>query len=698
MLTGLALCPAAYAAEDETKEKVDTTTAERDKVDILVTGLRPDDGQNQRADNGALGVKTLLDTPFSVAVIDEEDINKRQANSISQMFINDASVFSSAPAATTNWWGTQIRGLGVRNYYIDDVPLLLYWGGDFPLESIERVTALKGLTGFMYGFGAPGGAISYRTKRPTSEPMLTTEIGYRTNSVFYARIDAGGPLTQDGKLGYRVNLAGEKGTAYNQAGVNRLVGSLALDYTFNSALHWYATATYENSNLKHEPFQIYWSSYEGDTLPKVTYDYDKLNIDNSYYKSRTLAAATGLDWTFADGWSARMTYGYTSKLHHSNKMFVYMLNQAGDYEGYAYNFAELDQTHFLQAMVQGEFTTGPVRHEIVAGTSFQAYHSEFGLDDYHWGNDFNGNIYQDQTFRVTRSISYGTQGSPSEEQQRALFMSDTLHLGEHVQAMLGARYTRYKLLDLDGDATTDTGYKASALSPTIALIYKPVPYVSIYGSYVEAMEAGSRVGAEYANAGEVLGATISRQYEIGAKYEHQGLSLTTAAFRIERANTIDQIDDGVRRLTQDGLTLYKGIEANVSYRVTPRLRLGLGALHLDPSIQDVSPENENLRGNVPDGAAKWQAVGNAEYYVAAIPGLSLHGTVRYNGKAPTSDDNTLYIPAYTTANLGFQYQTQVCGQKVTFTGNINNLLNAKYWTQTNVGEGINGSLSARVSW
>ncbi|ODU81236.1 MAG: TonB-dependent receptor [Novosphingobium sp. SCN 63-17] len=695
MLTGAAACSGASAREADPTEDAGHSDAE-----IIVTGLKPDEGQNKVSQGGALGAKALLDTPYSVTVIDAEDIARRQANSIAQIFANDPSVFSSAPSGSTNWWGTQIRGLGVRNYYIDDVPLLLYWGGDFPLEPIESVTALKGLTGFMYGFGAPGGVISYRSKRPTAEPMLTTEIGYRTNSVFYVRADAGGPLTQDGRLGYRVNLAGEKGTAYNQSGVNRLVGSLALEYTFGPDLKWYATATYEDSNLRHEPFQFYWANYVGAALPRPTYDYGNLNVANSYYKGRTLATATGLDWTFADGWSARLTYGYTSKFHRSNKMFVYMRNQAGNYDGYAYNFAELDKNHFIQAMMQGELATGPIRHEIVAGASYQITDSAFGYNDkdYYWGNDFDGNIYQYQPFRVTRAISFGTNGWPSRERQTAMFLSDTLHLGKHLQAMVGARYTQYKLFDLDGNASVDSGYRTSTVTPTLALIYKPQPYVSIYGSYVEAMEPGSRVGGEYANVGEVLKATLSRQYEIGAKYEHQRLSLTLAGFRIERAATIDQVVDGARRLTQDGLTLYKGVEAIGRYRLSDDLKLGAGVIYLDPSIRNVSASNEDLRGNIPAGAAKWQLTGNAEYHLPAIPGLSLHGNVRHTGKSPTSDSNSLFVPAYTTANAGFQLDTLVSGRKVTFTGNVNNLFNAKYWTQTNIGEGINAALSVRLSW
>lgn len=124
-----------------------------------------------------------------------------------------------------------------------------------------------------------------------------------------------------------MNLTGEKGTLY----ANRWLGSLALEYQVSPDLKWYATATYEDNKLEREPFQIYLgtNTYIDTMLPKPTYDYSNLNIDNSYYKARTLATATGLYWKFADGWSAKATYGYTSKLRHSNKMFVYVTDSGG---------------------------------------------------------------------------------------------------------------------------------------------------------------------------------------------------------------------------------------------------------------------------------------------------------------------------------------------------------------------------------
>lgn len=679
---------AAVPADTETEASTSVTG-------VTVTGAKTT--LDEPAANGALGQRRLLDTPYSITVVGSEEIEKRQAVTIAQIFAHDPAVFSFATAGTTNWWGTQIRGLGVRNYYIDDVPLLLYWGGDFPLEPVESVQALKGLSGFMYGFGAPGGVIAYRTKRPTVAPLLTTELGYRNDSVLHAHLDAGGPVGQDGKLGYRLNLAGENGTAYNGAGVDRLIGSLALEYQISPDLNAYATLTAEHNNLKHEPFQVYWNVFEGGVLPRPTYDYDNLRVANSYYKSDTVAFATGLDWTLSDAWSVDLTYGYTRKKHRSNKMFVDLLNAAGDYRGYAYNFAELDQNHFGQAMLKGELESGPIRHEIVAGVSYMVSTADFGAG-YYWSNDFDGNIYRPQSFVVTRPIDFSTEGLPSEERQTAAFVSDTLHFGERWQAVVGLRRTRYELRDLDGDPAVDSGYRTSATSPTIALIYKPADYVSLYGSYVESMEGGARVSGEYANVGEVLGATVSKQRELGVKYAHGALGLTAAAFRVERANQIDSLVDGLRYLTQDGLTLYKGVEASGNYQVSRDLRLGLGAIHLDPTITDVSPQNQSLRGNIPAEAARWQVTANAEYAVPAVEGLSLHGDARYFGKAPAEDDNVLFIPSRTLVNVGFRYETRISGQRVAFTGNINNLFDKKYWGLGNIGEGINGALSAKVYW
>jgi hypothetical protein len=107
--------------------------AESEVEIVVVTGKKVDKGQNETTSNGALGEKVLLDTPFSVTVVDEADISKRQAASVAQIFVNDPSVFSSSPAGTTDWWGADpgprrtLHG-SVRYYgdaYFDDLHTVL---------------------------------------------------------------------------------------------------------------------------------------------------------------------------------------------------------------------------------------------------------------------------------------------------------------------------------------------------------------------------------------------------------------------------------------------------------------------------------------------------------------------------------------------------------------------------------------------
>lgn len=651
---------------------------------------------NQQAESGALGSKTILDTPFSITVVDADEIERRQVNSVAQLFINDPSISSATPSATTNWWGAQVRGLPVRNYYIDGVPMMLYWGGEYPLEPVENVEALKGLTGFMYGFGTPGGAISYTSKRPTDERLTSLAVEYRNAGVVGAHVDTGGRAGESQKFGYRVNLAGEYGEAYNSAEVNRTVAALAFDYRFTDDFQWFARFNYEDSKLEDEPIYFYWDMFQGDRLARPTYDYDNVNISGSFYEAESLNGSTGFDWNLGENWRANFTVGYSEKEHRSNKMFAYILNEAGDYEGNVYNFPGVTKHTYTQAVFQGEWNTGAIRHELVFGAGYQRGTLAYG--EFYWSHDFDGNLYERQDFRNTRDIDFSIGPLSEDERQKALFVSDTLHFSDQWQALLGLRYTDYELVDIDGDPTEENGYDTDAVSPTVALIFKPQPNTSLYASYVESLEGGGRVGGEFENRGDLLDATVSKQFELGAKFELERFSLTAAAFRVERANTMESVINGLRYLTQDGLTMYDGAEVIANFGVTDNLKVGFGATYVDGAIEDVSEDFADMVGNVPAGVAEWQVLGNVDYRFAAVPDLNVFGTVRYFDDAYYEDWNIVSIPSHTIATIGLQYGLNIGGQRAQLTANLNNLFNEKYWELNSLGEGINGSLGFKIHW
>lgn len=685
--------PATPPAEPAPSATADTTLpAVKVKATAATTlDLRKD------SSTGALGDKPVLDTPFSISVVSEQDIAARGARSIGQIFAKDASVYTPSNSYTTDWWGTQIRGLGVRNLYVDDVPLLLYWGGDFPLEAVESVTALKGLTGFMYGFGEPGGAISYQLKRPTGAPETTVTFGYRSPRLATAHVDTSHRVGDS--FGLRVNLATEHGTAYNAAEIDRTVASLALDKRLGASLLWETTFLHEDSKNTGEPFQFYLSSYDaagsGGVLPDVHYDYDKYNIDNSYYKTKTWLATTGLRWEVSPDWSLRWQLGFTRKDHEASKSFANILNRAGDYTGTIYAFGGRLDNLFTQAMATGRIETGPVRHEIATGVGLQRatdrWTSEFRFN----AADFTGNFYVDQPFRESRPFDYSLLPVSSKVNQLYTFVSDTLHFGPHWQAIVGLRHTRYDSEDLDQDPDT-FGYQVAATSPTLALIYKPTARISLYGSFVEGLEPGTRVpevsgsGDPYANRNQTLDATVSRQAELGVKLDGDMFDATAALFQINRANQIDAQRGTDIFLTQDGRVVYRGLELELNLQATRNLEVGAGATYLNAKIDRVSLGNEALQGNRPSNAPRWQAVVHTSYKLPAVTGLTLHGNWRYFGAAYVADDNLLEVPGRHVLNAGLGYDFSLMGRNATLHANINNLLNKKYWASGGWGAGNPG--------
>lgn len=644
--------------------------------------------------SGALGNKSILDTPFSIISVDGDEIRRRGAKTIGQIFANDPSVYTPSASSTTTWWGNSIRGLGASNYYIDDVPIALKWGGDFPTEVIDKVTVLKGLGGFMYGFGSPGGIISYQLKRPKAEDETSLHMTYSNPGRFIEHIDSSFNVGEE--VGVRLNIVNEHGKAYNESVADRQTFSLAVDKKFGDNLKWFNTLVYENNTIKSQPFHFYFDDLDvaGVSLPDVTYDYSNINIDNSYYTTYTRILTTGLDWKLNEQWDLQLQLGYSSKKQESNRSFVDLSNSAGDYAGYMYNFVNEDDNYTGQVMLQGNVSSLGIDHNIVLGLVGEMSKHKGG-NAYHWENDFNGNLYEEQKFQSTRTADFSLSAATEKIVQTSVFASDTLTFNEHWSAIAGLRFINYDNKDLD-NSDGDSSYDNQAVTPTFALIYKPNPSTSLYTSYVESLENVGRVGSWNANEGEVIDPTISKQYELGAKISLDRFGGSLALFRMEKADTREEFraDNTLPYLIQDGLSIYNGVELSAGYQFTNDLRLGMGVTYIDATIKGAS--NAETEGNVPSAVSKWQSVLTAEYNPGFIESLNLHANVRYSGDRYQSNANILKIPGYTTADLGFSYDFVALDYDMALTGNVNNLFNEKYWAggiESGMGEKRNFTFS-----
>ncbi|MCU4415087.1 TonB-dependent receptor [Acinetobacter sp. WU_MDCI_Axc73] len=646
---------------------------------------------------GVLGNKSVIDTPYSITTKTNEEIETRQTNSLGKIFVGDPSIVTQVNSYSSGWsTPVSIRGLDidVSNGYKVNGYSVSAWGGEFPVEVAESVSALKGLSGFMYGFSAPGGIINYQTKQPTEETLLNTKIGYRSAGILSAQLDAGGRVGEDKQLGYRLNVVKEKGETYNGSDADNTVTALALDYRILPNLVWKGEIIYQDRHLDNEASMFMFNLPDGVQLPKPIDGSDKHIVKGAFYTIHSALAQTGLYWQINDDWKAEVTQARTRNRNMVNKTFAYILNEQGDYSINQYQLGGDVIKDTSQVMVTGQFDTGPIQHELVFGGSFQK-RTERDADS-NWEADVgSGNIYQPQTTDYNKPISF-TQTPIGDTYQKEIFASDTVHLSEQWQAIIAGRYIHYN--------NQENNYQKEVVTPTYALIYKPVENWSLYASYVEALEEGQKVpavnnkGTEYVNANNYLNPTISKQYEVGTKYQQERWFASAALYRLEKMTIIDEIIDGALYKTQNGETVYQGFELMGGYKITPDLTINAGINLNDPSIEKVSEANIAYKGNRPSGASKIQAVVQADWNIPYLNGLSVHGDVRHFGDVYTGDENVLKLPDYTLVNIGGGYQTRISNKPVTFRADINNLLNKKYWMNSGAGEPITFVLSAKVDW
>ncbi|MET1083181.1 MAG: TonB-dependent receptor plug domain-containing protein, partial [Burkholderiales bacterium] len=212
-----------------------------------------DSGPNTSASTGALGDKPVLDTPFSIDVVDQESIENRQAITIGDVFKLDPSVTVFDDGYIGEASGIAIRGLqlDLLNGYKVDGLAIANWGSDLPVEHFQRIELLKGSGGFMYGFGSPGGIANFVLKRPTNEPLRSVTVGYMNDATLKGQVDLGGRFGEDNMFGYRINAVQEQGDTFvNDGGyIRRTSGIAAIDWRITPDLVFQADGLFQKRRV-----------------------------------------------------------------------------------------------------------------------------------------------------------------------------------------------------------------------------------------------------------------------------------------------------------------------------------------------------------------------------------------------------------------------------------------------------------------
>lgn len=675
----------------------DTTELEK----IIVIGSKTSD-LNTEASSGALGSRSILNTPFSVSTISSLDIEKLQINDLQDLFAADASV--NVNGGTYGGWGETIsvRGLGLdyeNNFKINGLSANNF-SGELPYEAFERIDLLKGATGFMYGFSAPGGIVNYTTKKPV-ESLLSVDVGFRSDAILSEHVDASSRFGSQSEFGARVNLVHEEGDTYMDGGsIDRNTVALALDAQLSDNVYWSMDLIHNNRNTKNMSSTLYFAGYRMDetidVIPDTVEGSTNLAAKGSFDDQQNLIALTALKWNINNNWNAQLEYGYTENNTRWAKSVAYLTNNAGDYDVMMYDQVFDLSFKQLQGFIDGSFYTGAVKHQLVAGASYQktsTYRNDWVFDDPEDTYvDANGNtqkVYSRYTSDLADAgnlysrvaLSYSSQIKEDLDlmwstTQQSVFISDSIEFSPQWNLLLGLRRNEFDKGEITAyySGRVDT-YKDTSTSPTVALLYKPTDETTVYASYVESFEQGQTVGDNYVNEGEQFDPTTSKQYEVGVKLNRDTYTFTSALFRIEKAAVIATADN---YLNQDGITLYQGLELSGDLLVSDEWTLHANWLMLDAEYDKLT-YNDSKQGNDVAGAPDTQGSIRTSYDFNTVPGLSFNLGAKYYGKAPVNSTNTLYLPSYTLVDANISYETQVAGKNLILRGSVKNLTDKEYW-------------------
>lgn len=633
---------------------------------------------------GPWGKMKLQDTPYSVNVMSRDMLNNVQANMPTDAFKYNpyTQVYIQSNRIADN---INMRGFYNTLRTQDGMRVV----GAETLEDKEQVEVMTGASGFMYGIGSPSGVVNYVTKRPTYTPLANIQLGNAGGNSYYLHGDFGGALNDEGTVAYRLNVAGQDGDTYvDYQTVHKYLLSGALDWHVNDdVLLQFDASTYYN---KTDGMQVAFAPANGQPLESL----DLSKIDSSklygqkwgFQRDKVSQMGSRLTWDLRDDLKWRSAIRYS--LSEQERLNVNSTNITSFDAPYGESLYHISAapTHTINTYnyLDWQFSTASIEHTLTSGVSWDSSKSK-ASPDRTASKTIPGTFSFDHPTYVNKpdySVGTGAKVDYTDNEYLNFIVSDTVKFNDQWSMLAGVNFTHddFKTYDLvNGGVKSD--YDKQRPTPTAALMFKPIPDVTTYVSYVESLEQGGTApdtynGHDVTNAEQMLAPMVSRQYEAGAKATVGGTLLTAAYFYIDKAN--QYVDPNTYTYVQSGREVHQGMEFTATGKIVPRLTVSGGLTLMNAKVKKDAADT-TLEGNRPVAVPNQMGKVLLEYDLPWVHGLTLTGGAFYTGDMWNNPQNTDHIPSATTFDLGARYQTSVSSKLVTFRLNVANITDKRYW-------------------
>ncbi|WP_313202837.1 TonB-dependent receptor [Pseudomonas sp.] len=628
----------------------------------------------RKGSQGLLGARDFMDTPFSMTTYTHELVKNQQARTLGDLVASDPSVRATNPAGGRFEQFT-IRGFSLFN---SDVSYNGLYGilptYSIDMEMADRVDILKGPSQLINGIsprGSVGGAINVVPKRAGDKPITEFTGSYASNSQVGGAVDIGRRFGEGEQFGLRFNGVKQSGdTEWDHQSVDREMAVLGLDFRGERLRLSADLGHTERDTDAPQERVLVGANAKVPSASDVHHNYAQ-----AWSKARTndTFGALNAEYDLSDSLMAYGAVGARKSNHDFLRHNVSIINDAGDFTVQPRDFTRDESVRTAMAGLRNWFHTGPVSHELNLAASY--FYMDFTNG---------GARYASAPSNLYNPVATPTPGTPTridpevytENRFSGVALADTLgFFDDRLLLTLGARWQRVQVDDWSAGVKDDTAYDEEKVSPSGGVLLKVTDQLSLYANYMEGLSQGKIAPSTSVNEDQIFPPFISRQVEVGAKYDLGRVAFTASAFRIRQPAY--ETNATSRVFGPNGKRDNRGIELSVFGEPLDGVRVLGGVMYIDSELTDTV--NGAFDGNRAPATPEYNVNLGAEWDIPGVNGLTLTARGIHSSSQYLDQDNSKQIDGWERFDLGARYAFKVDATEVTLRASVENVMDERYW-------------------
>ncbi|WLH21539.1 TonB-dependent siderophore receptor [Pseudomonas sp. FP215] len=633
--------------------------------------------QGYHATRSASATRTdtsIHETPQSISVVSKDVVEDLGATRL-----QDALDYAGGVGRANNFGGQglttfTVRGFTTGEFYRNGFPINRGYPNMPDANTIERLEVLRGPATMLYGRGDPGGTFNVVSKQPLAERTVTLGSQLNDQGMKRGTLDASGPLDEEGRLAYRLNMVGEGGDTFRDHVETERYG-------VTPVITWQATddtkVTFEGDFLRNNhpldrgltrfPNQRGTPSHDTFWGDK---DAGKLHNDNNMAQLRFEHALSD-NWTLGGGfqWLDGSLKGNAIEANGRDS-----LGADGRTLQRNFNYRKLEWTDKdYQLNLTGHFSTGGFDHTLLTGIEYEDYDYKSIIQRSSavagtYPIDIFDPVYGQTRPALTRTPTHDKENLKT----YAAFVQDQVALTERLKVLAGARFERF---EHDYQNYVGKSWQAAdnAVTPRVGVIYDLTDTVAVYADAARSFKPNTGASRE----GGGFAPEKGKSYEMGIKWEalDRQLSVDAAIYQIEKKNvlTTDPVDNTFS--VAAGQVRSRGFDLNVAGNLTPEWRVIGGYAYVDAEVtRDNTLRSGTRLMNIPRNS--FSLLNVYEFQDGALKGLGLGVGGKYVDQRAGQTANTAFsMDAYTVVDLLGYYKVN---EHVRLNLDVKNLFNREY--------------------